>query len=244
MTKDDEESDEVNILRLDFPPNMEISLWIKYILISIFCFPCICLWLPFALWERQTRFVFGPRHSIRRKRKPVEARNSTQSQRTSASQPPKRESQSDTEAESPSESKLESPRKQEILIAVPEEGDVLEDDITQDPSKSSNSVSEVQITLEPTEVDFQTPEIQEVDEPETSPCLTEKQVDDEEPPSLPDRPPPEDEDESMADIESCHGNEDDEEANKEEFVTARDVVINIGQDIMAIHVVEEDDTTV
>ena len=64
-----------------------------------------------------------------------------------------------------------------------------------------------------------------------------------EPPSLPNRPPPEDEDESMVDVEAnCSGNRDDpEEANKEEF---GDVVINIGSDIMAIHVVEEDDTTV
>ena len=127
---------------------------------------------------------------------------------------------------------------------------MFEEEGVQGAQISSNSVNEIQITLESTEVDTETTQIPEEDESQPSLCPPDHQdiqvLEHDEPPSLPDRPPPEDDDESKVDVEaSCSGNGDDpEEANKEKFGKAGDVVINIGSDIMAIHVVEEDDTTV
>ena len=127
---------------------------------------------------------------------------------------------------------------------------MFEEEGVQDAQISSNSVNEIQITLESTEVDTETTQTPEEDESQPSLCPPDHQdiqvLEHDEPPSLPDRPPPEDDDESKVDVEAtCSGNGDDpEEANEEKFGKAGDVVINIGSDIMAIHVVEEDDTTV
>ncbi|XP_063684254.1 uncharacterized protein LOC134818568 [Bolinopsis microptera] len=262
LTKDQlphEENEDVNILRLEFPPNMAISLWIKFILISIFCFPCVCLWLPFALWEKQTRFVFGPRHSIRRKRKITGAVGPTQNQRQSTSQePPRKDSQSEPKAPVTSSVTMVTSEKQHVLVRVLEETVPCseEDNFTNIPL-SPFSPGEVHITVE------------ECIPPHGNTASYHGNTEECIPPPPPDQPPPEDDDEDESegkvqdvgegvkedgekeeegsreeggDKEGEEKDEDKEESVKQEHVGKGEVVINF--DGIGINVDAEEEMNV